>query len=32
MAWVVETLDNRVQGELEGLPPDMQARFSGSSS
>jgi phage-related protein len=27
MGWVVELLDNRVQGELEALPPDMQARF-----
>jgi hypothetical protein len=27
MAWVVELLDDRVQDELEALPPDMQARF-----
>ena len=27
MAWVVELLDDRVRDELEGLPPDMQARF-----
>ena len=27
MAWVVELLDDRVREELEGLPPDMQARF-----
>jgi phage-related protein len=27
MAWAVELLDDRVQDELDGLPPDMQARF-----
>ena len=27
MAWVVELFDDRVRGELEALPPDMQARF-----
>lgn len=27
MAWSVEILDSRVQGELEGLPDDMLARF-----
>lgn len=27
MAWAVELLDDRVRGELEALPPDMQARF-----
>jgi len=27
MAWVVELLDDRVQEELEALPPEMQARF-----
>ncbi|WP_026988059.1 type II toxin-antitoxin system RelE/ParE family toxin [Fodinicurvata fenggangensis] len=27
MHWVVETLDSRVDQELEALPPDMRARF-----
>ena len=27
MEWSVELLDDRVRGEIEALPPDMQARF-----